>query len=130
MKAVCAICRPTTLICIRFTGPTTIYRWPIRWAPAAIKEQGKIRAIGVSNFAVRDLSEMLALSECETNQLPYSLLWRVIEREIQPLCAQNDVGIICYSSLAQGLLTGRYHAADEVPDGLARTVGITTRGEC
>lgn len=86
-----------------------------------LKEQGKIRAIGVSNFAVRDFSEMLALSECETNQLPYSLLWRVIEREIQPICVEHSVGIICYSPLAQGLLTGRYKAADEVPDGLAQT---------
>ncbi|MCX6050168.1 MAG: aldo/keto reductase [Chloroflexi bacterium] len=86
-----------------------------------LKEQGKIRAIGVSNFAVQDFSEMLALSECETNQLPYSLLWRVIEREIQPICVAHSVGIICYSPLAQGLLTGRYKAADEVPDGLAQT---------
>ncbi len=86
-----------------------------------LKDAGKIRAIGVSNFAVRDFSEMVALSECETNQLPYSLLWRVIEREIQPLCVEHSVGIICYSPLAQGLLTGRYKSADEVPDGLART---------
>jgi aryl-alcohol dehydrogenase-like predicted oxidoreductase len=37
------------------------------------------------------------------------------------LCVRHDVGVICYSPLAQGLLTGRYSAADEVPDGLART---------
>ncbi|MEZ4868652.1 MAG: aldo/keto reductase [Caldilineaceae bacterium] len=86
-----------------------------------LKQQGKIRAIGVSNFAVQDLSAMLALSECETNQLPYSLLWRVIEREILPLCRANQVGLICYSPLMQGLLTGRYASADEVPDGLSRT---------
>jgi len=86
-----------------------------------LKEQGKIRAIGVSNFAVRDLSDMLALSECQTDQLPYSLLWRAIEHEIQPLCVENNVGLICYSPLAQGLLTGRYASAAEVPDGLART---------
>ena len=103
--------------------------WPNHDVPLAdtvgalqqLKEQGKIRAIGVSNFAVQDFSEMISLSECETNQLPFSLLWRVIEREVQPLCVQHNVGIICYSPLAQGLLTGRYHAADEVPDGLART---------
>lgn len=86
-----------------------------------LKEQGKIRAIGVSNFAVQDLSEMVTLSECTTDQLPYSLLWRVIEQEIQPLCLENKVGIICYSPLAQGLLTGRYATADDVPDGLSRT---------
>jgi myo-inositol catabolism protein IolS len=86
-----------------------------------LKEQGKIRAIGVSNFAVQDFSEMVQLSECETNQMPYSLLWRGIEHEVQPLCVKHGVGIICYSPLAQGLLTGRYRSADEVPDGLART---------
>lgn len=103
--------------------------WPNHDIPLAdtvgalqrLKEQGKIRAIGVSNFAVQDLSEMVGLSECETNQLPFSLLWRVIEREIQPLCLQHNVGIICYSPLAQGLLTGRYTSPDEVPEGLART---------
>lgn len=103
--------------------------WPNHDIPLAdtvgalhrLKEQGKIRAIGVSNFAVRDFSDMLALSECETNQLPYSLLWRVIEREVQPICVEHNVGIICYSPLAQGLLTGRYSSADEVPPGLAQT---------
>lgn len=103
--------------------------WPNHDVPLAdtvgalqkLKEQGKIRAIGVSNFAVQDLSEMVTLGECATDQLPYSLLWRVIERELQPLCVEHGVGIICYSPLAQGLLTGRYRSADEVPDGLART---------
>lgn len=86
-----------------------------------LKAQGKIRAIGVSNFGVQDLSEMLTLGECQSNQLPYSLLWRAIENEIQPLCLQHQVGLICYSPLMQGLLTGRYTSADEVPEGLART---------
>ena len=103
--------------------------WPNWQVPLAesvealqtLKQQGKIRAIGVSNFAVQDLSAMVGLSDCETNQLPYSLLWRVIEQEIQPLCLANQVGLICYSPLSQGLLTGRYATADEVPAGLSRT---------
>jgi aryl-alcohol dehydrogenase-like predicted oxidoreductase len=103
--------------------------WPNHQIPLAetvgaleqLKEQGKIRAIGVSNFAVRDLSDMVALGECQANQLPYSLLWRVIEREIQPLCLEHNVGIICYSPLAQGLLTGRYATVAEVPDYLTGT---------
>lgn len=103
--------------------------WPNHDIPLAetvgalqrLKEAGKIRAIGVSNFGVRDLSDMLALSECVTDQLPFSLLWRVIELEIQPLCLERNVGLICYSPLAQGLLTGRYRNADEVPEGLAQS---------
>ncbi len=86
-----------------------------------LKQQGKIRAIGVSNFGVQDLSEMLSLGECVTNQMPFNLLWRGIEDEVLPLCRENNVGILCYSTVAQGLLTGRYASADEVPDGLSRT---------
>jgi aryl-alcohol dehydrogenase-like predicted oxidoreductase len=103
--------------------------WPNHETPLAesvealqqLKAAGKVRAIGVSNFAVQDLTEMVTLGECQTDQLPFSLLWRVIEHAVQPLCVQHQVGIICYSPLAQGLLTGRYRSADEVPDGLART---------
>lgn len=106
-----------------------LIHWPSRTVPLAdtvgalerLKAQGKIRAIGVSNFGVGDLSDMVELTTCATNQLPYGLLWRVIEREIVPLCLRHEVGIMCYSPLAQGLLTGRYKSADEVPDGLART---------
>lgn len=90
-------------------------------ALARLKEQGKVRAIGVSNFAVRDLSDILALGECVSDQLPFSLLWRAIEHEIRPLCLRNGVSLVCYSPLAQGLLTGRYRSADEVPDGLAQS---------
>ncbi len=103
--------------------------WPNHDVPLAetvgalerLKEQGKIRAIGVSNFAVGDLTDVVALTHVETDQLPYSLLWRVIERDIQPLLVKEGIGIICYSSLAQGLLTGRYKNADEVPEGLTQS---------
>ena len=86
-----------------------------------LKSSGKVRAIGVSNFGVLDLTEMVGLTTCASNQIPYSLLWRVIEHEVRPVCVANDVGIICYTPLSQGLLTGRYKTAWDVPDGLART---------
>lgn len=86
-----------------------------------LQRQGKIRAIGVSNFGVQDLSAILGLTDVVTNQMPFSLLWRVIEGDVLPLCIERGVGIICYSPLAQGLLTARYASADDVPDGLART---------
>ncbi len=87
----------------------------------ALQQAGKIREIGVCNFGVQDLSAILSLYPVVTNQLPYNLLWRVIEREILPVCNAHNVGLMCYSPLAQGLLTGRYATADDVPDGLART---------
>lgn len=82
---------------------------------------GKVRALGVANFAIEDLSDLIGVGQPEANQLPYSLLWRAIEFEILALCRERAIGLICYSPLAQGLLTGRYAKADEVPDGLART---------
>ena len=83
--------------------------------------EGKVRSLGVANFAVGDLSSLIEVGRPETNQLPFSLLWRAIEFEILPLCREREIGLICYSPLAQGLLTGRYAMADEVPEGLART---------
>ena len=86
-----------------------------------LKRQGKVRAIGVSNFGVNDLSDVLANGECQTNQLPYNLLWRAIEYEIMGACKERNVGILAYSPFAQGLLTGKFRTAGEVPEGRART---------
>jgi len=86
-----------------------------------LRDAGKIRSIGVCNFGVQDLTAALESAEIVTDQLPYNLLWRPIEVEIQPTCLENNVGLMCYSPLAQGLLTGRYASADEVPDGLSRS---------
>jgi len=103
--------------------------WPNRSVPFSetmealerLREQGKIRAIGVCNFGVQDLSDLLSVGRCETNQLAYSLLFRAIEYGIQQKCVENDIGILCYSPLAQGLLTGKFSSPDEVPEGRART---------
>jgi len=86
-----------------------------------LKDKGKIRVIGVCNFGRKDLEEALSYNHIEIDQLPYSLLWRNIEYEILPTCLENKIGVICYSPLSQGLLTGKFHSPDEVPDGRART---------
>ncbi|NOY82365.1 MAG: aldo/keto reductase [Kiritimatiellaeota bacterium] len=103
--------------------------WPCRDVPIAdllgwfdrLQCTGKIRWFGVSNFGKEDLSELLDHGRCEVNQLPYSLLWRVIENEILPLCRANAISVACYSPLAQGLLTGKFASPDDVPAGRART---------
>jgi aryl-alcohol dehydrogenase-like predicted oxidoreductase len=103
--------------------------WPNRDVPIAetletlerLREQGKVRAIGVSNFGVADLSDLLSVGHCETNQLPYSLLGRAIEYEIMPQCIDNEIGILCYSPLAQGLLADKFASVDDVPEERART---------
>ncbi|KKK62402.1 hypothetical protein LCGC14_3004680, partial [marine sediment metagenome] len=79
------------------------------------------RAIGVSNFGVSYLKEIVAAGRVETNQLPYNLLFRPIEFQLKPLCETHDIGILCYSALAHGLLTGKFASADDVPAGRART---------
>jgi aryl-alcohol dehydrogenase-like predicted oxidoreductase len=103
--------------------------WPSPSVPPAealaamqdLQRRGKVRVIGVSNFGVSFLPELLAAGRVESNQLAYSLLWRAIEYEVQPLCVRNDLSILCYSPLCQGLLTGKFRSADEVPPGRART---------
>jgi len=90
-------------------------------AMQALVDAGKVRAIGVSNFGRSFLTEATAIGGVASNQLCYSLLFRAIEHEVQPICASNEISIICYSPLSQGLLTGKFATADEVPEGRART---------
>ena len=85
-----------------------------------LRDEGKIRAIGVSNFGTGYLDEILAAGRVESNQLCYSLLWRPIEGQLQRRCIENDISILCYSPLAQGLLTGKFASPEDVPDGRAR----------
>jgi aryl-alcohol dehydrogenase-like predicted oxidoreductase len=86
-----------------------------------LKTAGKVRYLGVSNFGKRDLGEVMKRGLCVSDQLPYSLLFRAIEYGIQDACVQNGVGILCYSPLAQGLLTGKFTSVEDVPMGRRRT---------
>ena len=86
-----------------------------------LQQQGKVRAIGVCNFGARDVTELRRIGSCAADQLPYNLLWRAIEFEVLPYCADNDIAVLAYSPLCQGLLTGKFSSADEVPEGRART---------
>ncbi len=86
-----------------------------------LQSEGAIRVIGVSNFGKLDMPDMLHFGRYEANQLPYSLLWRAIEFDIQPLCVKRGISILPYSPLNQALLTGRYRSADEMPYSRTRT---------
>ena len=75
-----------------------------------LKQAGKVRAIGVSNYAPRMMDEAIdALGDVPlaSDQPKYSLVAREIEKELLPYCRRNDVGVIVYSPLEQGLLTGK-----------------------
>ena len=81
-----------------------------------LREDGLIRAIGVCNFGVAQLSAALDTgTEVIANQVCYNLLSRGIEVELLPLCKKYDLGILGYMPLLQGLLTGKYKSADELP---------------
>ena len=81
------------------------------WAACvALLSAGKVRHIGVSNFNVAQLERIGALSQVETLQPPYALINRGIEREILPYCAREEIGVIVYSPMASGLLTGKFSA--------------------
>ncbi|NUM52382.1 MAG: aldo/keto reductase [Candidatus Hydrogenedentes bacterium] len=88
---------------------------------AALRDEGKIRHIGVSNFGVTDLDAWFAAGGCVSNQLGYNLLFRAIEREILPACERRGCGVLAYMPLMQGLLAGRWKSPDEVPVARRRT---------
>ncbi len=73
-----------------------------------LKTQGKIRAIGVSNFSGEQLEEASQYGRIDSLQPPYSLFWRYVETDAMPYCIEKQISIIAYSPLAQGLLTGKF----------------------
>lgn len=73
-----------------------------------LKAQGKIRAIGVSNFNRAQLAEAAQYADIESLQPPYSLFWRMAEKEGLPYCREHGLSVLAYSPLAQGLLTGKF----------------------
>ncbi|MES1023433.1 aldo/keto reductase [Gloeocapsa sp. BRSZ] len=73
-----------------------------------LKQQGKIRAIGVSNFSRTQLEEAVQYGRIDSIQPPYSLFWRWVEKDVMPYCVENNISILAYSPLAQGLLTGKF----------------------
>lgn len=83
----------------------------------ALKEQGKIRAIGVSNFNRTQLEEACQHAEIVSLQPPYSLFWRHAEKESMPFCKEKGISILAYSSMAQGILTGKFGAVPKFEKG-------------
>jgi aryl-alcohol dehydrogenase-like predicted oxidoreductase len=89
--------------------------WPVEdtaeleegWsAMARLQGEGKVRWIGVSNFNVEEMKRAQAIAPITSLQPPYSLIRRQIEEEILPFCQRQGIGVIVYSPMASGLLTG------------------------
>lgn len=95
------------LLQIHWADPTT----PIRETMEAMEillKAGKIRAAGVSNYNLEDIKTAHTFTNLSSNQVPYSMLKRDIEKEIIPWCIANNVSILAYSPLQRGLLTGKF----------------------
>ena len=71
-----------------------------------LRDEGLVRHVGVSNFNVDQLRRIQSIAPVETLQPPYSLLARQVEDDILPFCRQHGIGVIVYSPMASGLLSG------------------------
>jgi aryl-alcohol dehydrogenase-like predicted oxidoreductase len=105
---------------LRRLGVDVIDLYQIHWPPdpdspeleegwqtmADLKREGKVRWIGVSNFDVQQLQRAAAIAPVTSLQPRYSLVHREVEGEILPYCERQGIGVIVYSPMASGLLTG------------------------
>lgn len=77
---------------------------------AELQREGKVRWIGVSNFSVEQMKRVMTIAPINSLQPPYSLIRPDAEQEILPYCKENNIGVIIYSPMYSGLLTGKMSA--------------------
>ena len=111
--------------------------WPCRDVPfedtyaqmVRLRDEGKIRHIGVSNFGPVDLDRWMDKGACVSNQMGYNLIFRAIEHQAVPACLRHDLAVLAYMPLHQGLLTGRWKTVDAIPANRRRTRHFATERE-
>ena len=91
---------------------------------ARLVEEGKVRYIGLSNFEVEQVQRLQKIHPVASLQPPYSMLHREVEDELLDYCGKNDIGVIVYSPMQRGLLTGKFDAerVANLPEGDHRKV--------
>lgn len=102
--------------------------WPDNTTPIAetfeavqrLIEQGKVRAAGVCNYGVDQVTEALQTIQLASNQVPYSMINREIEKNVVPQAIEHGMGIIAYSPLQRGLLTGKIKPGHKFSEGDSR----------
>src|SRR5436853_2589841 len=97
---------------------TWVRQYPLEEAMATmarLQEAGKARYIGVSNFDAEQMQRTLQSARFQSTQPIYNLFNRHIETEDAPFCEREGIGILAYSPLAKGLLTGKYKAGHVFP---------------
>jgi aryl-alcohol dehydrogenase-like predicted oxidoreductase len=103
--------------------------WPFRDVPfeaayaelARLKQEGKVREVGVSNFGPEDLAAWFKTGECVSDQIAYNFAFRAAEDSIIPWCQSHNVGVLAYTPLLQGILSGRWDKIEEIPQMRRRT---------
>jgi aryl-alcohol dehydrogenase-like predicted oxidoreductase len=75
---------------------------------ARLQKQGKVRYIGVSNFNAKQLDRIRKIAPVASLQPPYSMIRRGIEKDLLGYCAKNNIGVVTYSPMQRGLLTGKF----------------------
>lgn len=93
-------------------------------ALVAAKEAGKIGAVGVSNFTVAEMEQVRQVGGIDAHQLCYNLFWRYPEREVLPYCREHDIAVVTYSTIAEGILTGKFPRDVKFPEGDHRARGL------
>ncbi|MFP4605458.1 MAG: aldo/keto reductase [Bacteroidales bacterium] len=99
--------------------------WPVDDVPVEetmealvrLKEQGKIRAAGVCNFTAEQVKKADKIVHIEADQVPYSMVKRDIEKNLVPYALENNKGIIAYSPLQRGVLTGKFSPDTKLGEG-------------
>ena len=93
-------------------------------ALVAAKQAGKIGAIGVSNFSVENMEQVSEIGGIDAHQLCYNLLWRYPEQDILPYCRQHGIAVVGYSTIAEGILSGKFPRNVTFPKGDHRGRGL------
>lgn len=94
-----------------------------------LKAAGKIRAIGVSNFSRPQIEEAAQYGRIDSLQPPYSLFWRKVEHDAAAYCVENNISILAYSPMAQGLLTGKFSSGHQFDQDDHRSANVLFQGE-
>lgn len=99
-------------------------QWPIGQTMEnllRLREAGKIRYFGLSNFSAEETEEAVQFGPIHSSQPPYNLLHRDIEQDLLPVCLKHGIGVLAYSPLGKGLLTGRYRPGHRFEGGSERS---------
>lgn len=114
------------LMQLHWPDPTTPIHETME-ALASLVSQGKVRAVGVSNYTVEQMREAERTISISSNQMPYSMVLRDIERDVVPYCVEHGKGVLAYSPLQRGVLTGKYRPGHEFSHGDHRSVHVFFR---